>query len=533
MKETVKVNLGGQLFNLDVDAYEKLKKYLDSLKRKFSGSPKEAEEIVEDIESRIAELLTAKIGDKKEVINLADVEEIIAQLGTADEMDEPEEEEAEQDSSFKSRAQSRRKKRFYRDVDNSVLGGVGSGLGAYFDIDPIWIRLLFVVLFFANLAGLLIYIILWIVIPPARTTAQKLEMQGKPVNISNIEKNVKEEFDKVTNNIKNIPNTKGYKNFESGLSEFFRVLGQILLVMLKVVGIIIGVGLLLAFVFAIIGFIAGGAIFFPTGWFDGWNWHWPHYGFWTHWTLAGICLFLVIFLPIFALLVKIVKLIFGIKTQNQVAAGLGATVWVLALITFIVILVTDIERGTFRKVDHSEFYFDVSNNKPLYIGVDLKDNSNHQLEYYHFFDKEFVWDEWNDDYLSNPKVVLRRSNDDKVKVEVYKNYLHFHVGKNPSRWRQLADYDWKFSDSRLTLDEYYSVDEDYIWRFPRVKVIITVPEAVEVICDRDVRNILDLNCNVASAEEFETDEDFEEAFEEMQESEDKLKLLEELEDTLQ
>lgn len=533
MKETVKVNLGGQLFNLDVDAYEKLKKYLNSLKRKFSGSPKEAEEIVEDIEARIAELLTAKIGDKKEVINLADVEEIIAQLGTADEMDEAEEEEAEQDSSFKSRAQSRRKKRFYRDVDNSVLGGVGSGLGAYFDIDPIWFRLLFVILFFANLAGLLIYVILWIVIPPARTTAQKLEMQGKPVNISNIEKNVKEEFDKVTNNIKNIPNTKGYKNFESGLAEFFRLLGQILLVMLKVAGVILGVGLLLTFIFVIIGFIAGGALFFPSGWFDGWNWHLPHFGFWTHWTLAGFCLFLVIFVPVFALLVKIVKLIFGIKTQNHVFAGLGATVWVLALITFIVFLVSDIERGTFQKTDHSEYYFDVAKNKPVYIGVALKDNSNHQLEYYQFFDKEFVRDEWNDDYLGKPKVVLRRSNNEKVKVEVYKNYLHLQVGKNTTKWQQLADYNWEFSDSRLTLDEYYSVDEKYTWRFPRVKVIITIPKDMDLVCDKNLKKVFDLNCNTISNKQFDTDEDFEEAFKEMNETGDKVKLLEKLEDTLQ
>lgn len=521
MKETVKVNLGGQLFDLDSDAYEKLKKYLDSLKRKFGGSPKEAEEIVEDIEIRIAELLSAKIGDKKQVIILADVDEVISQLGTADEMDEPESEEADQ-TETKSKSQSRGKKRFYRDTDNSVLGGVCSGLSAYFDIDPIWIRLLFVVLFFANLAGLLIYVILWIAIPPARTTAQRLEMRGKPVNINNIEESVKKEFDKVTSKIKDIPHSKGYKNIESGLTEFFRVLGNALLVFLKIIGILIGVSLLLAFIFAIIGLVAGGALFFPGEWFN--TWHWPHIGLWPHFTITGICLFLIIVIPIVAVIVKIIKLLFGIQTRNQVAAGLGATIWVMALITFIVLLASDIDRGTFRNTEHTEYYFDIPQNKQLSIFVDEHDNSNHHLEYYQFFDREFVWDEWNDDYLDKPNVIIRRSDSKQIKLDIYKNYLHFQIGKKPSRWEKLADYDWRMSDSRLILDEFYTVDEDYVWRLPKVKVIITVPEDIDIICDKSAVNILDINCN-ASLEEFES-------FEIEEEIDDtiKIRILEEFEE---
>ncbi len=495
MKETVKVNLGGQLFDLDSDAFEKLKKYLDSLKRKFSASPKEAEEIVEDIEIRIAELLAAKISDKKQVISLADVEEVISQLGTAEEMDEPESEETEQPSS-KSKGQSRSKKRFYRDTENSVLGGVCSGLSAYFDIDPIWIRLIFVILFFAPFAGLLIYIILWIVIPQARTTAQKLEMRGKPVNISNIEESVKDEFDKVKSKIKDIPNSKGYQNIESGLSEFFRVLGNALLVFIKVLGILIGVFLLLAFIFAIIGIVAGGALFFPGEWFN--TWDWPHFGFWPHFTITGICLFLVIIIPIIAVLVKIIKLLFGIKTQNQVAAGLGATIWVLALITFIVMLASDIDRGTFRNTEHTKYSFDISTNEPLFIGVDVQDNSNHQFEHYQFFDREFVWDEWNNDYLAHPKVIIKRSKSNQIKLDIYKTYLHFQVGKKPSKWEKLADYEWRMSDSQLILDEFYIVDDDYIWRIPKVRVVITVPEGLDITCDESAINILGINCNASS-----------------------------------
>jgi len=92
-------------------------------------------------------------------------------------------------------------KRMYRDQDNRILGGVCSGMGAYFRIDPIILRIIFVVAVLGFASGLIIYLILWVVIPEAKTTAQKLEMRGEPVNVSNIGKTVKEEFNRVKNNM--------------------------------------------------------------------------------------------------------------------------------------------------------------------------------------------------------------------------------------------------------------------------------------------------------------------------------------------
>jgi phage shock protein PspC (stress-responsive transcriptional regulator) len=195
MKETIKINLNGQLFDLDNDAYERLKNYLESLKSKFGASPDEAKEILEDIESRIAEILQEKLFEAKQVITLADINEIISLLGTAEDIEEPESEE--ESNARSTKAQYKSSKRFYRDPQNRVFGGVCSGLSAYFNVDPIWIRLLFVFLFFANLAGLIIYVVLWIVIPPAHSTGQRLEMQGKKVTINDIEDSVKKEYEKV------------------------------------------------------------------------------------------------------------------------------------------------------------------------------------------------------------------------------------------------------------------------------------------------------------------------------------------------
>ena len=93
-------------------------------------------------------------------------------------------------------------KRLYRDPENSVIGGVCGGLAAYFGVDPVIFRLLFVIFFFVGGASVLVYMILWIVLPKAETAAQKLEMRGEKVNVSNLEKKIREEYDNVKDNVK-------------------------------------------------------------------------------------------------------------------------------------------------------------------------------------------------------------------------------------------------------------------------------------------------------------------------------------------
>jgi phage shock protein PspC (stress-responsive transcriptional regulator) len=90
----------------------------------------------------------------------------------------------------------------YRDTDNRIIGGVCAGMGAYWDLDPLIIRIIFIALILAGGLGVFIYLILYIVLPEARTTAQKIEMKGNPVNIHNIKDSVKKEFDTVRKNMK-------------------------------------------------------------------------------------------------------------------------------------------------------------------------------------------------------------------------------------------------------------------------------------------------------------------------------------------
>lgn len=199
MKTTVTINLGGFIFHIDDDAYQILHSYLLAIERQFANET-DSKEIISDIESRLAELFTETLGNKKDVISKDDVAKVISIMGEPHDFSV--EDEQENQTKRKNMTSYQTTKRLYRDPENRILGGVCGGLGAYFNSDPLLFRILFVIIFFGLGSGLIIYIILWIAIPEARTTAQKLEMRGEPITIENIKKAVREEFENVKNNMK-------------------------------------------------------------------------------------------------------------------------------------------------------------------------------------------------------------------------------------------------------------------------------------------------------------------------------------------
>ena len=190
MKKTMNINIKGIIFHLDEDAYTKLNNYLQEINMHFRNK-KGQEEIINDIENRIVELFQEKLSDKKQVIVIADVDEVIMIMGHPADFDEDSEEAQTSYLTHKG------KKRLFRNIDDRMLGGVCSGLGAYFNIDANLVRIIFLLALFLAGGSILVYAILWIVIPPARTVSEKLEMQGDPVTISNMEKAFKEEISEI------------------------------------------------------------------------------------------------------------------------------------------------------------------------------------------------------------------------------------------------------------------------------------------------------------------------------------------------
>ncbi len=202
MKKTLTANINGIVFHIDEDAYYKLSRYLERIKAHFKHEHG-GEEIVAGIESRIAEMFQERKKSHQQVVNIEDVQEVISQLG------EPAEMSGDGDGRSDRRetndyAEESAPKQLFRDPDNKYIGGVCSGLAAYFNIDPTWVRLLFVLLIFAAGSTILAYIILWIVIPKAITTADRLSMRGERINLSNIERSIKEDLRDIKRNLEDL-----------------------------------------------------------------------------------------------------------------------------------------------------------------------------------------------------------------------------------------------------------------------------------------------------------------------------------------
>ncbi len=172
MKKAIKINLSGFIFHIDEDAYYLLKNYLDRVNR-YNVKSDNSKEVLEDIESRVAELFKKKITEHYQVINLKDVEEVIETVGNPAEFNETKSSYYERDRDY----YHTRKRRLYRDVNSRTIGGVCSGMSHYFDVDVVLMRIIFVILFFVTV-GLILYIVCWIVIPPAETEAEILEMMS-------------------------------------------------------------------------------------------------------------------------------------------------------------------------------------------------------------------------------------------------------------------------------------------------------------------------------------------------------------------
>jgi len=188
------VGIGRSSFIIEEDADQRLDLYLERFRNKMDS--RDAGEVMEDVEQRIAELFYEYTNNKSEVVTLEVVERVIRQLGYPnDSEDDPDLEETTSKSKRRNGYSGyerydglgeKPRKRLFRDPDNTIIGGVCSGLAAYINCDPVLIRVLAVVTFFMGTASFWIYIILWIAVPMARTAAEKLEMRGLPVTAENL-----------------------------------------------------------------------------------------------------------------------------------------------------------------------------------------------------------------------------------------------------------------------------------------------------------------------------------------------------------
>ena len=536
MNKTININLAGIIFHLDEVAYEKFKTYLSNVKTAL-GKEESGEEIIADIEARIAEIFHLRMKENgRQVVGLPDVEFIIETLGQPEAFVDEIEGEGPQKSAKETR-------RFFRNQDEKVMGGVCSGIGAYFDIDPVWIRVLFLILLFFTGIGFITYVILWAAIPEAKTTAQKLQMRGEAVNLNNIEKL----FTKVEDYTSSEKIKSGVNSF---VSFVVNGIGSVFSFVFKFIGVLLAIfGALIAFVLIIT--LLG--IFGSTWNFEGFNFlsfNGYIYGldgaqaiFGGGWRLLALRAgtLLTLLLPLFALVVFLAKIFGRELTNSKLLSFSGIASFIVGLILIFISagsLITDFrERATETdQITLSGLSFDITADI-------LQDDQGF------FFDVE---DELL--HIENVRFNIEATRSSTASLEL----KHAASGRNHSEARARAqsfDYPTAQEGEALRLSEYFTVPKESLYRGQDLKVTLRLPVGATVYLDEsienimyDIRNVQDmydgdmlghlwemtpegLSCTDCATIEYYDADDFEESIEEnleeMEESiEEKLEALE-------
>ena len=494
MKKTISSSIGGIVFNVEEDAHAKLSAYIDAISASLKSSEGH-DEIMADIESRIAEILQQKINAYKQVITLTEVDEVISIMGNPEDFGAPEGSESKQQAYTNSGNQYgyTGRRRVYRDTDDKVISGVCSGLAHHFGIDPIWLRLAFGLSIFIGGFGIILYLLLVVITPKARTAAEKLEMMGEPVDVNNIRKIMEEEMDNIKKKVKDFGNDirdgRGRdhaKEFGKNMGDFVTSaghgLGTFIGGVLKTILTIVSVCIAIVFGILLIGLIVSLTSGVNVINIEGGNHQMIHYSVSNMFNmlsvtggmrivlLLGILLFLGI--PVLAIIVRFIRAAAGRRQPFQwftITAGiLWSVSWVLMIIGIAAVF------SHFSVTDFTRNDVNLSvppNAKMLYVKMDNKSfPQDNLLE----LDSLNVYIAAEDDYRGNPSLCIEQSLDSNYHLVVTK----IANGINKAEADDFAagiEYNYTNRDSTLALDPYYSIEITKGWRKQRLDLTLEVP----------------------------------------------------------
>ncbi len=490
MKKTFNINLAGLIFHIDEDAFEKLDRYLSTLKQQFSGTEGN-KEIITDIEARIAELFKDKITDSKEVITTNDVEEVIEVMGKPEDYIEGENvgnSYSDDDSSYESYRSNRR---IFRDGDERIIGGVAAGFAAYFNTDPLWMRILFVLLFFLSGFGILVYLVLWAVIPRARTTAEKLQMRGESVNISNIEKSIKEEMEGFKKKVSRPRHrSRSHTRSENKIGSFFEEILDFILELVRFVFRF--VVKLLGFIFIFLGFMlllamitalfTGGAIMLNGNEVND-IWGFLHIlsidDLHQNLLIAGVVL--LILAPLLLLIYWGVRIIFKLPPLNQTVRGSLALAGAIGFIClFISAISLSMQFKSYAQFSITQYI------EPSAEVLELKlknDEISGQFKDLSYISIDSL------DAFHEVEMDIRKSNDSASFLEI----IYKSKGQNRRDAitnARMVNYEVELKPGEIILPSYYTLAEDGKFRSQRVKVVLYLIEGESIFLSPDMLDII-------------------------------------------
>lgn len=493
MNKTVNINLAGIFFHIDEDAYAKLQRYLTAIKRSFEGVTGE-DEIIADIEARISELFSSKIQDARQVISLKELDEVIAVMGQPEDYmvdDDIFEDAPASKKSKRTSSSSGNTKKLFRDTENAYIGGVSSGLGHYFNIDSIWIRLAWVFLVLIGFGSpILIYILLWILMPEATSTADKLSMTGKAVNIDNIQEKVKEGFENVADAVKNVDYDKFGNQAKKGAQGFFQTIGRVIMFFLTILAKIIGVLFIITGAAVVISLFVG---LFTAGTFDIFYGDLGNYDEFIHtagvplW-LASILTFFAVGIPFFFLFYLGLKILAGNLKSMPLAGKLSLLgLWLLSVIGLGVIGIREATEYSLPGKYTTQETLAITANDTLTLKMQGNDLLPGELRR---SNRLFVESDTNGENVymrRNVRLIVRSTTEDNAYLKIQKetNGRSFSAAKEAA---SRIDYNFELTGNTLYLDGFFTTLESNRLRNQEVQVILYLPEGTTLYADENTNS---------------------------------------------
>ena len=514
MNRTITMNLNGIIFHIEEDAYDKLNKYLSTIKGYFKDS-EGRDEIMSDIEARIAEMLSEKVSSTKQAVLLTDVESVIAIMGKPEDFADDSERKGSSEKSEFSSEENRasypnsKRRRVFRDADDKKLGGVCAGIANYFDFDPLWLRLAFAISFFVFGSGFLLYIILWIIIPEAKTTAEKLEMRGEKVDINNIGKAVNDEFEDFKKKMKDfgheVNSKENKEKLKTSAQKATEFIGDVFHNMIHVFGKIVAFFLLFIGIVLMIALLA---TIFGSGTISVFNTststiHYSLYEFCST-VLPGslpiilvvIGLVLFIGIPLSAMIYSGIRHLFGIKQKNKIVKYFFNSLWLIGLCMMIYIGIkigNDFsEEATVREK------IEIIQPSTNLLSLDLKALPDDDIDatYYHHRKHKIDLGDWaviskdeNSFRLGYPSMSIQPSETDSFQLIAVKN-SNGRNKKEATAYANNIDYTITQKDSVITLNNYFDIKSNDKLRAQDLKLILRVPVGKTIFLSKRMEKII-------------------------------------------
>ena len=504
MKNTQTSSIGGIVFHVEEDAHQRLSKYLADISASIRSSEGH-DEIMADIEARIAEILQPRVTGYKQVVTMDDVEEVVRTMGSPEEFStggagsKQEAPRSSEDSYHNGR------KRVFRDTDDKVLFGVCSGIAHHFDIDPMWLRLAFGLSIFIGGFGIILYILLTIILPKAITAAEKLEMRGEPVDINNIKRTVEEELNDLKKRVNNIRDDFKSRQYGGHGRDFGRRVGDFFSSAGEGVGTVFGAIIkgILAFFGFIIVFVCTVLLvaLFVSLWsgvnvihLHGENGHWVHYSVSNLFSLLaisgtsrmllliGVSLFVGV--PLLSIIVRVGRGIMGAKTRGHGFTIAFSILWTISWV--LIILGAANTFGHFSVTGTAKEDVKFSNPaKTLYINMPKSKDEDVSIS----IDSLNFYVSDNSLFMGNPSLCIEQSPDSLFHLQLNKHARGITTIEAEESAKAI-DYSFAQHDSVLNLNSYYELSQGAPCRKQKLEIELQVPVNKTVSLPDGVDNIM-------------------------------------------